>query len=637
MRLARAEIRNFRSIKSITINFEPKCRVLVGINESGKTNILRALALLDPSRSVAAEDVRDFPPQEDFNAEAYVRFVFAFEKDERLAHLEGVIGKVAPRDSSAPVATFAGKDLTLAQFFDTRTEGLYSIDLRKRTRSATYWTLSNKYGDAPGWKKASSACPASQQVTLADGSQAPLQQFVMVHEGLLGDVPPAYLVDVRATDVNALVGERIVAYVAAHLPPCLYWTYSDSNLLPAQIALDAFASSPATCEPLRQMFALADVDDIGQAITSAKTRPNGVRNLLNRVADRATEHMKTVWKEYRGITIQLQPNGPNIDASIKDEFNWYDFSRRSDGFKRFIGFLMMVSAKVRTEQLVDILYLQDEPDTGLHPSGARYLRDELIAIAKSNYVVYSTHSIFMVDRELQHRHLIVEKKSEITEVREVNESNIVDEEVIYNALGHSIFESLRKQNIIFEGWRDKRLCHVALKTPPAKHMGLKEAFGELGMCHARGVKDVGRITPILELANRSWVVVSDGDKPAVEQQKQYDGEGPWFRYDELMPDAGIVTGEDFIKVETLRSHWEAMRSENPALPEIKADDFVAGEGRLRIIAKLLGAAGITGDQSKAVIESLKERVFSSLKASNIEDRYFDLLVAVVQKVPKAPD
>jgi predicted ATPase len=211
------------------------------------------------------------------------------------------------------------------------------------------------------------------------------------------------------------------------------------------------------------MFGLAQYKDIALAVADARARPNGLRNLLNRVADRATKHMHSVWKEYRGIRIELSPNGPNIEASIRDAFNLYDLHRRSDGFKRFVTFLLMVSARVKSKDLVNTVYLHDEPDTSLHPSGARYLRDELIKISKHNYVDFSTHSIFMVDRELLGRHLIVEKKGEVTSIREVDESNIVDEEVVYNALGHSIFEHLKPRNVIFEGWRDKRLFQVAVK------------------------------------------------------------------------------------------------------------------------------------------------------------------------------
>ena len=91
----------------------------------------------------------------------------------------------------------------------------------------------------------------------------------------------------------------------------------------------------------------------------------------------------------------LIPDGPHISASVQDEHNRYDFAQRSDGFKRFVSFLLLVSTLVKTKQLENVLLLIDEPEISLHPTGARYLRDELIRISKTNWVVYSTHSIFM--------------------------------------------------------------------------------------------------------------------------------------------------------------------------------------------------------------------------------------------------
>jgi hypothetical protein len=77
-------------------------------------------------------------------------------------------------------------------------------------------------------------------------------------------------------------------------------------------------NNPDTCEPLKHMFSLAGIEDIEGKVKQAKSQKNGIRNLLNRVASRATKHMRSVWKEYHGISIVLEPNGPNIDASIKD-------------------------------------------------------------------------------------------------------------------------------------------------------------------------------------------------------------------------------------------------------------------------------------------------------------------------------
>lgn len=633
MRLLRAIISNYRSVKDVTVELEPRCRILVGINESGKSNILKALALLDSDEEITPDDLRNFPPDEDSNQEASILFAFGLEKNERITIYESLAKKLLTQNPSTPIVLSGDKNFSFAQLIDSRHEGLYKIDIRTTKKFGTSWALGEGYSIIKGsWKKPSESCPTTYTIELEDGTTAPLKTLSFIHASASENIPDNYLTDVTSQDVSKAISNSIAEFVTANLPECLYWTYSESHLLPPSIGLDTFAAKPNSCRPLKHMFALADVSDIASEITAAKKRSHGIRNLLNRVGDRATKHMQSVWKEYKGLKIELSPNGPNIDASIKDEHNLYDFSRRSDGFKRFITFLLMVSAKVRTDDLIDTLILHDEPDISLHPSGARYLRDELIKISDKNYVVYSTHSIFMIDREQIHRHLIVEKKSETSSIREVDASNIVDEEVIYNALGYSIFESLKTKNIIFEGWRDKRLFQIAIKSAQAKQKNLKSAFDEIGLCHAKGVKDIGRITPMLELVGRKWIVISDGDKPAIEQQNRYDGEGPWYRYDELCPNGEIMTGEDFLKTEAFKPHLDQIRSENPSLPEPPLGELIGSGAKLMVIRKWILQSGISPDNSKTILEGLKMKIFESLKPSHIDDKYYSFLQALEQKL-----
>ena len=83
MKLSRVEIKNFRSIKKVDVHFDPTCRILVGINESGKSNILRALSLLDPLQPVDAADIRFLSPDEAVGEESHVWFVFLLTEPER--------------------------------------------------------------------------------------------------------------------------------------------------------------------------------------------------------------------------------------------------------------------------------------------------------------------------------------------------------------------------------------------------------------------------------------------------------------------------------------------------------------------------------------------------------------------------
>lgn len=633
MRLTRVEIKNFRSIKNEKIVFDPTCRVLVGINESGKSNILAALSLLDSSVTIVPSDIREPGKDESPVTEAIVRFVFALDESDRAKIVSRMQGEIISQEEDPILVSQKEKALTLKQFVAGRSEVLYTANLRTGKRYFAVWVLPESFTTNSHWLKANANIPEGFVVPIGGDDKFSVAKGDLVAAGLVAPDFSEYFSVADADYLNTLFSRKVAAAMEDQLPSCLYWTYHDSYLLPAQIAITTFQEDPASCKPLLHMFSLADVTDIKAAITSARLQPHGLRNLLRRVAAAATKHIRSVWKEYKSIEIELSHNGDFIDASVKDHFNSFEFARRSDGFKRFISFLIMVSALVRKGSLVNTLYLHDEPDIGLHPSGARFLRDELISISKNNYVVYSTHSIFMIDRDQIGRHLLVRKKDEITAVEEAHDSNIADEEVIYNALGYSIFEILREKNIIFEGWRDKKLFRVALTSATQKYKDLKKTFDDVGLCHAKGVKGISSISPFLELANRKWIVISDSDKVAREQQNQYKGEGTWLRYDQLLPEEnGIVTGEDFIKVDAFRRPLELISSENPELPPFDIAT-IASTNRLAIIRKWLAEGGFNKEKQDTTLNSLKSAIFDHLEYTQIEDFYFSAVENIAANLP----
>src|SRR5689334_5379148 len=145
MKLNRVEIKNFRSIKDITVNFEPACRVLVGINESGKSNILNALAFLEEDRKpVEKDDRREALPDEDPIDESYVRFIFKFEKPESDKLLEDVSSKILANDKNPEIVLISAKKQTLKEYCTARNEGLYSVNILDEKKSFTYWTVSGQ-------------------------------------------------------------------------------------------------------------------------------------------------------------------------------------------------------------------------------------------------------------------------------------------------------------------------------------------------------------------------------------------------------------------------------------------------------------------------------------------------------------
>lgn len=142
MKLDRVEIKNFRSVQNIHIDFDPPCRVLVGINESGKSNILNAFALLSGDYvPVKKDDLREALPDEDPNDESYVRFVFKFEKDESDKLLEVVSSKILVSAKNPDIVSIDGENKGAKEFCATRNEGLYTADILKEEKLFKYWKL----------------------------------------------------------------------------------------------------------------------------------------------------------------------------------------------------------------------------------------------------------------------------------------------------------------------------------------------------------------------------------------------------------------------------------------------------------------------------------------------------------------
>jgi AAA15 family ATPase/GTPase len=631
MELIQTRIKNFRSIKDITIKFGVKCRALLGINESGKSNILKALSLLDSEREIVDADLRDYLPDDDITEESVVSFHFSIDKNERVELIELVLAKILAVNDADNMIFSNNKLYNIQSFINNIEVVKYIVDIKRKKK---YWLIPyiwSEHAIDGAWFFVDPKTTTDFDIVLRESNEVvSAHDYSIIDSYYIGDQSANYPY-LTYPDLRNFIDDVAVDYLNEAMPNCLYWTYSDAQLLPAQIQLESFAAKPNTCEPLKQMFALAQHDDILSTINEAKKRPNGIRNLLNRVSAKATEHMRSVWKEYRGISIELLPNGVNIDAHIKDEHNLYNFERRSDGFKRFISFLLLVSAKAKTKQLENTLYLHDEPDTGLHPSGARYLRDELIKISKNNYVVYSTHSIFMVDRDKVDRHIIVKKESEVTSVSDVDDSNINEEEVLYNALGYSLFEMLKPINIIFEGWRDKNMFLTMLASTNAKSRALKKRLANVGTCHAKGVKDIARITPLLELAQRKWVVISDSDNAAKEQQRSYTGAGPWFRYDELVHGTAY-TGEDFVKLDHIKTAVNHFLKKHPDYEKPDYESHTGDFQKYRMLREWLVACGENGEQLRLSLDCLKDDIFNDLKAANIEDKYYDMCEKLAEKI-----
>lgn len=119
MKLTKVKVNNYRSIAELTLEFDHGCQALIGLNESGKSNILRALQLVDPSVTTNPGDLRIERKGEDEVSSGSVEFMFELEEKD-IKPIQSVALAAVEPGSKNEVFCLDGKVLLNAAQFCAR-------------------------------------------------------------------------------------------------------------------------------------------------------------------------------------------------------------------------------------------------------------------------------------------------------------------------------------------------------------------------------------------------------------------------------------------------------------------------------------------------------------------------------------
>ena len=584
MELVKIQIENFRSIKSQTIVFDHNCLILVGKNEAGKSNILKAIAAVFGQYEVSNRDKRKRIDNEKIDAKNYyIRAILKLsEKD-----FDKVLKRFQEKYTNTECIVFiSGKtlrDYIKSAFYQL----LIRIDIaNEKSTRYVYWTHTK------------------DDFKLKNEIYLSANDLNTVKTGTKQSLLP-------------LIFDEVVELYNENPYNCHYWEYDSKNLLPNSIDVADFREDPSVCLPLKNIFTLSNREDIEQEFTDAESEDGDYENLLEQVSKKATQVFRTIWQDFKDTSIELRKDGTEILVKIANKAK-YSCEDRSDGFKKFISILLMLSTQTRTNKIGERdIILIDEPDQSLYPTSARHLRDELLKIAEKAKVIYSTHSPYMIDSDCIDRHLIVEKKDDITTAnKQVGNASFSNDELLRQAIGSSIFECLQDKNIIFEGWLDKELfqkyCSLYKKT---------NDFNNIGKVHLDGIKGVETLIQLLILANKKFIIVTDSD--AVSNQRRKDFEKNyrefakcWLSYADVIKD--ISTMEDFIT----STHISNCIKENQA-------NFVYNESKSAI-----ENIDVAFKNDKELKQSTKNNIVKKLSKKDIKDEYNTFIAHLKETVDK---
>ncbi|MBE9829101.1 AAA family ATPase [Campylobacter concisus] len=593
MKLDRFEIKNFRSIEDIKINIKEKngkkCLILVGKNEAGKSNILKAISAVFNGYKVSIKDQRKTASDDKY----YIRAIFKLEENDFNVLETELFEEYNIEDTNIFQNNSNIKDF-IQDAFD---EIVLRLDIKDNTKPRlTYWEheeLNDKYKVSNLFYYSTD----NRQITKLEGES---------NSSLLEPLTYDYIERI----VFEIIKNKI--HIEDIYRRVVFWEYSDSHLLPSNVNIENFKNNPDICMPLKNIFYLSNIKDIQQDIENAAKKDKGLHGFLDNISNKATKEFRKIWPDLKNIEFVITKDGEEFDIRIKEK-EFYSNEDRSDGFKRFIAILLILSIESRMQEADNRLILFDEPDTFLYPTSARFLKEELLKISENSIVIYSTHSPFMIDNECIERHLVIERKDDISEIVTQDKSPFQEDELLKRAIGSNIFESIQSKNIIFEGYTDYKVFKIAYKD---------KDFKDCGLVYMGGIKEVNTITTMMMLTGKKFLIVSDSDETSKNKRKDFEKDFPdlkenWLEYDEVCDKSNkIKTLEDFYKVDYLSVKIKQY-NENYEYDKKKSS--------IDNIDKAVS-------QDKEKRQEIKNALAINAKKENIKKEYFDFIKKIENKL-----
>ena len=633
MKLVSARIFNYRSIEDVNIDFEYNTKIFVGLSETGKSNLLKALNTLSSSSKTTPRDIR-----EDIESaeKSYIEFLIKLEDEDKEKIKEIIKAKSYNLNMNKILLNAENKNVKIDYFLNRNY--IYKVDVIKGTKYYQYYTINdNKYSlnEKIHFINATEAEPVKIQESDIEIKEKTL--YEISDEIILNDETKIIAADLD--DVNEFISNIIIEYLKNQKWNVLFWKYEEKNILPSEIKTEDFVNDPDSCLPLKKLFELYGITDIKKEydLKKSTSRSNSFENLLNKISIKSTEYLRKKWKTMpKDTKIVLNESGENIRISIEDSKNKYDMLDRSDGYKRLLSFLILISIDNTNSILKNSLLLIDCPEAEIDIPGQKYLRDELIEIGKNNYVFYSTHSPYMIDSNNIFRHYIVTKEDEITNINLGEEANYNDSTILFNALGTSLFENVSNLNIAFEGWSDKQLYYAGKKmlTPTQKNK-----LENIGICQLGGLRNANAFAATWQLICRvkKYVILSDFDDVGLQAKNKFLEEHlnenvDWITYADLIDiDKKIETAEDLITSQHIKDVCDKYIQGNEDYIPIsltKLEDIT--KSNMSIIEEWLKQFEYDREKYKTEKNKIKEALFSNLKKSDVIPEYKSVLEKIIE-------
>lgn len=618
--------------KDNSFEVDDKVTVLVGMNESGKTSILEAIAktnYFETDEKFKFNKTHDYPRKEK---------------------------KEIDKAGSTP------KAVTCHFYITDELMKLIEGDIGKGILTNREFTQSYDYKNSKGW----TYLKANMEKFIADSTRK---------LGISSETLNAKLVRAKNTaDIDKLISEYtdeskvegitalkkyyendnweypldkyiVTKYLVPRMPKFLY--YDEYYALPSRISIEKLQSKTLDENELKTAKALFELADIDIKELLNATDFEDFQAELEATEAIITEELFRFWSTNSNLDIEFKidkreandSSGRRIvehilDIRVKNKRSRVSLplKNRSKGFNWFFSFLVWFK-KIQEDENSNYILLLDEPGLNLHASAQSDLLDFIESLSEDYQIIYTTHSPFMVDPvHLERVRTVVEKAdgSAISDSIQEKDPNTLFP--LQAALGYDLAQNLfiSTNNLLVEGVSDLIYLEVVSSIMQRKgKVGLRE---DITVVPVGGMDKVSTFVSLLRGNKLSIACLLDSSIEAGDKAK----------LDHLVRDKIInknkikfydnyIEGYSEADIEDIFSKEEYLRLFNTAFDEqvdIKFEDLDKNTQRIILqINKILGkprfnhyrpanALALMGDNASFLSEETLARFEAMFKDLN---------------------
>lgn len=459
IKLKKVVINKYKSIqKEQSVDIDSAITTIVGMNESGKTSFLTALAKTNyfvSDKDFEFNIIEDYPRKEliDFQSSdedcEIVKCDYEIS-DELLKLIEDELGN----------GVFTIKNFSYSHYYKKKAATFSG--LTANTKKFLEFKISN--------------CTLTRETKEAILKCTSLTEIAAIL-ALEGDVDlPTFKSEIKKVIdggyqepswTNLLESYIAKKWIKSKMPK--FWYFDDYYPLRGKININKLQNEPPATEKdktSKALFELARIKPEDILNSSEKDYEKFIA-LLEASSNKITDEIFKYWSTNKNLDIEFKiqnttnPQGQQektLDIRVKNQRHkiTLPLDRRSKGFNWFFSFIIWFS-KIQADKSSDYILLLDEPGLNLHASAQADLLRFIEDLSKKYQIVYTTHSPFMVESN----HLDRVRTCLETEDGTVISDSIQEKDPntlfpLQAALGYDIAQNLfvSKNNLLVEGPAD---------------------------------------------------------------------------------------------------------------------------------------------------------------------------------------